>query len=207
MNGYANRAYFDEKAAVWDSIVVHDPEKMGMIVARSGIGRGRKVLDIGSGTGVMLPFLREAIGGEGHLVALDVSPNMIDLAKQRYGSAADEYLVADFYEFGPAAMFDAVMAYSCFPHFGDRTRFFSNAFAMLKSGGKLVIAHSEAKETINGRHSATDVHRLSLDLPPVDRLGRSAAAAGFSVLISEDTDRYYLLVLGKSECVRLPIST
>ena len=44
---------------------------------------GDRVLDVASGTGLSFPLLREAVGDEGLVVGIDVSPEMTSLARQR----------------------------------------------------------------------------------------------------------------------------
>lgn len=44
---------------------------------------GDRVLDLGCGTGAHLPVLREAVGDEGHVLAIDYSPAMVAKATAR----------------------------------------------------------------------------------------------------------------------------
>ncbi len=48
---------------------------------------GDRVLDVGSGTGLSFPILREAVGDEGEIIGIDVSPDMMKLARQRVRAA------------------------------------------------------------------------------------------------------------------------
>ncbi|QUL98142.1 MAG: hypothetical protein IMF26_08830 [Candidatus Fermentithermobacillus carboniphilus] len=65
------RAFFDALASSWDENV--DPLRVQDILVTAGIRSGHAVLDVGSGTGVLLPFLVEAVGPEGRVFALDIS--------------------------------------------------------------------------------------------------------------------------------------
>ncbi len=49
---------------------------------------GDRVLDVASGTGLSIPFLREAVGAQGEVVGIDVSPEMMRLARQRVSEAS-----------------------------------------------------------------------------------------------------------------------
>lgn len=54
----------------------YSPEKLRRLerlLARVDLDRGMTVLDAGCGQGVLLPFLRRRVGGEGRLIALDAS--------------------------------------------------------------------------------------------------------------------------------------
>ncbi len=48
---------------------------------------GDRVLDVACGTGLSIPLLREAVGAEGAIVGIEVSPEMITLARQRVTEA------------------------------------------------------------------------------------------------------------------------
>lgn len=47
------------------------------------IGRGDVVLDVGCGTGLCFPLLREKVGARGHVVGIDGSTAMVELAAER----------------------------------------------------------------------------------------------------------------------------
>lgn len=49
--------------------------------------RGDRVLDVACGTGLSFPLLREAVGAEGEVVGIEVSPEMMSLARQRVTEA------------------------------------------------------------------------------------------------------------------------
>ena len=48
---------------------------------------GDRVLDVACGTGLSIPFLREAVGGKGEVVGVEVSPEMMSIARQRVKKA------------------------------------------------------------------------------------------------------------------------
>jgi len=56
-------------------------------IEKLGLRPGDRVLDVASGTGLSLPLLREAVGDEGEVIGIDVSPEMTDLARQRVAEA------------------------------------------------------------------------------------------------------------------------
>ena len=43
---------------------------------------GSRVLDVGCGTGASFPFLAQALGPEGEVVGVEISPNLAAFAKQ-----------------------------------------------------------------------------------------------------------------------------
>ncbi len=44
---------------------------------------GNRVLDVACGTGLSFPLLREAVGAEGEVIGIDISPEMTNLARKR----------------------------------------------------------------------------------------------------------------------------
>lgn len=52
-------------------------------VAALGLAPGDTAVDMGTGTGANLPSLREAVGPDGHVIGIDLSPAMLDRARRR----------------------------------------------------------------------------------------------------------------------------
>ncbi len=48
---------------------------------------GDRVLDVACGTGLSFPLLREAVGTQGEVVGIDISPEMMSLARKRVAEA------------------------------------------------------------------------------------------------------------------------
>ena len=57
------RSYFNSKADIWDEkIAEKDVERLASLAKSLDIRRGDTVLDVGTGTGVLVPFLLEKVG-------------------------------------------------------------------------------------------------------------------------------------------------
>lgn len=56
-------------------------------IARLALQAGERVLDVASGTGLSFPLLCAAVGSEGEVIGIDVSPEMTQLARQRVAAA------------------------------------------------------------------------------------------------------------------------
>ncbi len=56
----AHQEYFNQKAPLWDNLLTEETrERLKKIIAELAIKRGSVILDAGTGTGVLLPFLVE----------------------------------------------------------------------------------------------------------------------------------------------------
>ena len=75
------RAFFACRAATWDTKFGDDLPSYRAAVDEAGIRRGGVAVDAGCGTGRALPPLREAVGPAGAVIALDVTPEMLDAAR------------------------------------------------------------------------------------------------------------------------------
>ena len=52
-------------------------------IERLALRSGEVVFDVGCGTGLSLPLLRQAVGARGHIVGIEQCPEMMALARQR----------------------------------------------------------------------------------------------------------------------------
>jgi ubiquinone/menaquinone biosynthesis C-methylase UbiE len=111
------------------------------------------VLDVGTGTGVLVPHLLRAIGPAGKVVAVDLSPEMLALARQKGFPGNVDFLQADVHRIPlPDAAFDRVICNAAFPHFADRARSLGEMIRVLRSGGTLAISHPIGREAVNALH-------------------------------------------------------
>lgn len=180
--------FFDTLADRWDELCFHDAEKINYILNRTTLKKGFRILDIGCGTGILerylLPF------SPSRIVAVDLSPQMIQQAQAKYKTPSVEFRCEDVMEIKDES-FDYAIAYSVFPHFQDPRKLIDRLATLLIPGGELVICHSESREEINGHHHK-HAGKLSFGLPPASEVA-SYMEPFFRVRALEDTDRLYLI--------------
>lgn len=183
------RTFFDGHAPHWDGYQrPSDFEQVGRIIDRVAPGPADQVLDVGCGTGILVPFL-EAKGVRRYL-GMDISPGMA--AQFRRKHAHRDLLVGDFTEenLRPGS-FTLVIVFNAFPHFDDGERVFARSFQLLRPGGRLVVAHSMNREQLDEHHRkagrAVENHVLIADA----ELRRLYKQAGFVDVTVENTDHFY----------------
>lgn len=81
--------FFDQVCERWDAMCRHDEKKLRYLLSRISMQSGDSVLDVGTGTGVLIPYIRE-LNRQGNIRAVDLSSGMIAVASRKYGN--DDHL-------------------------------------------------------------------------------------------------------------------
>lgn len=192
--------FFNEKAGIWDKISIHDLDKVQYITDLLEICPDDKILDIGTGTGIMIPFYEKYLV-DGSIIAVDYSEKMIESARTKYPERyhpAVSYLVSDLYDLKYKSEFDLVVCYSCFPHFVNQPLAISILAKALKDGGRLAIAHSDSAKKINGVHMNGGMEIANDFLPSMERLRRMMADHDLKIGFERDDDSYYICIARKN---------
>lgn len=108
--------------------------------------KGNTVLDIGCGTGEFSRLLAQRFD---RVVAIDLSPNTIKVARERSQNYNNiDFQVADISQWQfPSEYFDAIVSIATFHHFSVEN-LLPNLQAALKPGGKLIILDLLEQENI-----------------------------------------------------------
>ena len=191
------RAFFDAVAEKWDQIAIHDREKIKHIVDYAKIKSSDLIIDLGCGTGVLLAEIGKYVNNDKSIKAIDLSANMIEIARKKNGEGKIEYICCDFYDYQITNKVDVIIAYSCFPHFQDQSSFFLKCNEALMDNGKLLIAHSESRVSINKAHSAIEIKSAILE--KAEDIVTLAMKFGFYEIDKVDNEEMYLVLLGKEE--------
>ncbi len=188
-------AFFDNFADTWDSYRNTNPQILKQLLSLAQVPVNATVLDVGSGTGVLLPYLRSAVGAGGKITAVDFSEKMLAKAQEKFAHFKNiEFLVGDILETDfPAESFDLVICLNFFPHLHIRKgEFIRKMKSVLKSGGSLIIMHDISREKVNSIHRDSSVvteHRL----PEAKIVGEMFKTCGYeNVYTCEDESLYFV---------------
>ena len=147
--------FFDTLAPTWDENEIRStPDRIRSILGKLRISKGMDILDLGTGTGVLVPYLSGMVGDEGHVTAIDLSEGMLSLARQKYGHLKNvEFLKIDFEEEQIPGKYDVALLYSVYPHLHAPADTMEWFFKMnMKPDGRIVIAFPSDEEFINNIH-------------------------------------------------------
>ncbi|MCW4009215.1 MAG: class I SAM-dependent methyltransferase [Candidatus Bathyarchaeota archaeon] len=193
------REFFNERAEIWDEITVHNLKKVQYIIELLGINSNDRILDVGTGTGIMIPFYERYLV-DGRVVAVDYSEKMIKVARLKYPEKDHplvSFLVSDVYDLKYAADFDLIVCYSCFPHFTDQPLALKILSKALKKGGCLAVAHSDSAKKINGVHMNGGVEVGNDFLPRMELLKQMMKDSGLTVTFERDDESYFICIARK----------
>ena len=115
-----------------------------LLLARSGVQAGERVLEIGCGTGAFTVPLAERVGEQGEVVGADISAAMLAGAKKRLAEAGLRHVSlveadAQTRKFEPGR-FDLVASRFGVMFFADPAAAFANLLGAAKPGGRLCFA-------------------------------------------------------------------
>jgi SAM-dependent methyltransferase len=153
---------------------------------------GERVLDIGSGPGLLAYELAESLGPEGRVEGVDLSESMLAIARRREpvaGYAPVSFHAAAATELPFAAdSFDAAVSTQVYEYVEDMPAALAEAQRVLRPGGRLLVLdtdwdsivwHSSDPQRMRRVLAAWDEHLADPHLPR--RLKRLLADAGFAV--------------------------
>jgi 2-polyprenyl-3-methyl-5-hydroxy-6-metoxy-1,4-benzoquinol methylase len=188
---------FDEVAGGFGQPVPEDIlERLNAVVERAQIRPDESVLDVGTGAGVLLPFILER--QPARVVACDLSGEMVKLARQRFGESVT-VLQSDVVdipsEVGP---FGAVFCNAMFGNVYDQRQTIEVIERLLDPGGRLVISHPLGSDFVRRLKAGSPQYHLK-ELPDRSFLNQLVEGAGLAVTHFVDETDLYLAICTKTD--------
>jgi ubiquinone/menaquinone biosynthesis C-methylase UbiE len=100
--------------------------------------RGKRVLDVATGTGYGANILRKA--GAAEVVAVDREQRALDYGAGRYGTDGLQWVNADAYAVPFGSEFDVVVSFETIEHLKEPERFVIECKRLVKPGGLFVVS-------------------------------------------------------------------
>lgn len=190
------KEFFDRSAHNWKNI---EKEKIERVIMESEIKKGERICDVGTGTGVLIPFLVEKIGKEGEIYAIDISGEMLKIAKEKNFYKNVYFLERNIEETNfKSEYFDKVICNNCFCHFDNKKKAIMEIKRILKKNGIFIISHTDGREKINQIHKSFSILKRDLILP-AEKLARYIEKFGFKRIKIYDEGSFYFLSFLKQQ--------
>ena len=165
------------------------PERLEQIVAAADVSESETVLDVGAGTGILIPRIRPY--RPGRIIACDLSQKMLDRLRGNYPEV--ETIRSDVRDLTlPEDSIDAVFLNACYPNIADKDGAFSNIFRMMRPGGRMVVSHPLGRGFVESLRKSSP---FPLDaLPTRSEAERLFPPIGFDIRSLVDEPDLFILV-------------
>lgn len=190
------RLFFEHLAAEWDSRQPADrEEKLDQLVTSFDglIKAASTILEVGTGTGGLLPILRKH-NPAAKIIQVDFASAM--LLRAQANRNGDQLVQADAHQLPFSThFFNLVICHNSFPHFRFKPLALQSLRRVLQTGGQLLILHEISRERVNQVHQRAAAVEIHQDLlPENDEMHQLLAGEEFSeIQINDGKDRYTVM--------------
>ena len=192
----ATQNFFDQHASTWhdriDSVVT---ERLKEIFKEKVPTLKSPVLDVGSGTGIILPIISGSSGDSYPVIEVDLSWKMLNENQDKnlrnppmgHIQADTHYLPFKDNRFG------SIICFGSFAHFDDKTTVIRDFYRVIQSTGMLIILHLMCHRRLNKMHQNVGGAVENDCLPSVDEISLLIKSAGFKVSYCEESENIYFI--------------
>jgi riboflavin kinase len=143
--------YFDKKFNIFCQPIPQEVKaRLKQIVQAAALGAGSKVLDVGTGCGVLIYYFIDVGVASEDILGLDLTKSMLEQAKSRYPEV--KFLQQDILDFAENAKFDAVFFNACFGNLFDQQKTIAKTKELLNDAGRIIISHPLGARFVAGLH-------------------------------------------------------
>jgi trans-aconitate methyltransferase len=187
------RDHFSQRIHVFDPPLPEGvPERLKKIVASAKIVKEDTVLDVGTGTGILIPLIQAYEPST--IYACDLSKTMLEHLHKKYPYA--KTIASDIRDLTlPGQSIDVVFVNACYSNIVDKPASFKNISRMMKSEGRLVISHPMGKSFIDFLKKSSPF--VLDDFPEKSEAETLFSPYGLAIQVFVDEPKIYVLVLTK----------
>lgn len=191
------RAFFNQLAPAWDGMQQVGPQaKSGIrnFVQCAYLAGAKTILDVGCGTGILVPHLLEAYPNARLIVELDFAEEMLAVNRAKYNDPRIVRLAADAADLPlPEGSMDSVLCFNVTPHFGNAQQAFRHLFQVLSPGGILAAGHLMSSSELNKFHGSLHGPVAHDRLPPAKELGVVFTDMGAINVAAQEQQGWYFV--------------
>ena len=191
-------SYFDEIAPIWDNANVYNKTYIRDIIKFSEMKDGDVVLDVGSGTGILVDFIRE-INKSGKIVEIDISQKMLNMARAKnYSDGNIVFLNEDVENYSFDLEFDVIFLFNCLPYLKRKVEVVKSLCVKnLVKGGRFVIFHNRGEEQTNLSLACGDKRICKAKLPEFNSFVSDINTSNIDIVYKSNTLSEYAIILKK----------
>ncbi len=188
--------FFDHHAPHWDSYTDEDNlKKAQKLLDKVEIKHNNTVLDVGCGTGILLPYLWGRLKHQGILIEVDISQEMVRHGKMKFKDIPCHWLITDAHYLPlKTEIVNVVICFSIFPHLINKEQAIKEHCRILKKGGLWVVCHSRSRKEINEFHQNIGGVVANHFIPEINEIEFLLDRANLSVQYYQDNEDGYLLI-------------
>ncbi len=193
--------FFNKQSHSWDKdINTQHLSRIEMIFTEKLSFLKAPFLDLGSGTGVLIPVLNKYNPLNSKIIELDIAIKMLIQARDKYKNRNTCFILGDAHSLPlPENYFNSVICFQAFPHFYDKYKASLEIRSSLKPGGLLVILHLMGHKELNKLHRQAGREVENDRILPAEQLAEVIASAGFSIKHMEEKSDIYLIIAQNGE--------
>lgn len=187
--------YFHELAPRWDSLPAPDgaPARLRAFVEKSAARGARRILDVGAGTGILVPPLRGWYP-EAELIELDVAEGMLKTNAAKFPAPGIQRVCADGARLPfPEARFDLALCFGVLPHFEDLAATLAELLRVLRPGAALAVGHLMGSRELNAFHASLGEPVSGDVLPASAALAAALRGLGMVGILAEEAPDWYFV--------------
>lgn len=198
--------FFDLQSSSWDENIEECSESRIQSIFRNQIPSLKiPILDLGSGTGILLPILESLGIRNKNIFEMDISSKMLQFARVKFSDQSyTNYIMADGHALPIINnQFGSVICFQVFPHFHDKHKVAKEIFSALDENGMLIILHLMGHKELNEMHLKAGRAVAKDRILPAQKLAQLLKSVGFTIEYVEESATIYLILAKKKQLQNL----
>lgn len=197
----SHRIFFDHHADNWDhEECTEKVNTLTNIIRELNFLNGGNILDIGAGTGILVPIIKCETAPENYLVELDISMEMLKINQHKWFNTQrnlvqlnSDALKIPFRK----ESFTRIICFAVMPHLTNKRSALTECYRVLTDKGKLLLLHLMSSELLNRYHKDVGGAVENDHLESVEQLSHQLRDIGFRVLKAEENEDLHLILASK----------